>query len=80
LSPALKAKVFGLNAARLLDLDPAAQRCAIDASRLGQGRAVFAERHDAGEIIEVWPARAPLTRRQILAWLRQDPSATLAPF
>jgi hypothetical protein len=80
LTPALKAKVFGLNAARLLDLDPAAQRCAIDASRLGQGRAVFAERHDAGEIVEAWPARAPLTRRQILAWLRHDPTASLAPF
>jgi hypothetical protein len=80
LTPELKAKVFGLNAARLLQLDPLAQRCGVDASRLGEARTAFRALHDAGEIVEPWPARAPLTRRQMLTWLRTDRSATLAPF
>jgi uncharacterized protein len=80
LTPELKAKVFGLNAAELFDLDPEAERCAIDASSLAEARAAFASMHRSGEIAEPWPTRAPLTRRQVLTWLRRDPRATLAPF
>ena len=80
LTPAVKARIFGLNAAELLGLDVAQQRCALDASRLAQGRVAFRGLHAAGEIAEPWVARAPLTRRQVLSWLRTDPRATLAPF
>jgi hypothetical protein len=80
LTPALKAKVFGLNAAKLLSIDPAARRCAVDAGRLSQARATFGALHAAGDILEPWPVRAPLTRRQVLQWLRRDRAATLAPF
>jgi hypothetical protein len=79
LTPERKAKVFGLNAATLLDLDPAAQRCAVDADGLASGNVTFRALHAEGTITEPWPARAPLTRRQTLTWLR-DRGATLAPF
>jgi len=36
LTPELKAKIFGLNAARLYGIDPTATRCAIDGSQLAQ--------------------------------------------
>jgi predicted TIM-barrel fold metal-dependent hydrolase len=80
LTDEVKAKVFGLNAANLLHLDPAAQRCAVDASRLNAGKTAFTQLHEAGDITEPWPARAPLTRRETLAWLRRDPRATFDPF
>lgn len=80
LTPELKARVFGLNAADLLGLDPAASRCAIDASALAQARIAYGDLHRAGELREPWSARAPLTRRQVLTWLTTDPHATLNPF
>jgi len=80
LTPDRKAKVFGRNAARLFGLDIEAVRCAIDGSKLGQARVAFRDLHAHGEIAEPWRARAPLTRREVLTWLRTDRRATLNPF
>ena len=45
LTPELKAKVFGLNAARVFGVDPDAIRCAIDADGLAEARAELASYH-----------------------------------
>ena len=39
LTPAIKQKILGLNAARIYGIDPAAVRCTIDESKLGRARA-----------------------------------------
>jgi predicted TIM-barrel fold metal-dependent hydrolase len=70
LTPAIKQKVFGLNAAKLFGIDAAATRCGLDADGLAAARAeartaVF----DRG--ITPWSARGPVTRRDFLTWLGQ---------
>jgi hypothetical protein len=79
LTKELKDKIFGFNAANLLGLDPAAQRCAIEKDTLNANRGTFRAMHAAGEITEPWHARGPITRREVLGWLRNK-GATLAPF
>jgi uncharacterized protein len=69
LTPELKAKVFGLNAARVFGVDPDAVRCAIDADGLTEARARLAS-YAADGAIEPWQSRGPLTRRDVLTWLR----------
>lgn len=69
LTPELKAKVFGLNAARLFDVDPEALRCAVDADDLSTARAEMAALHLEGAV-EPWQARGPMTRREVLTWVR----------
>ena len=77
--PRSRRKIFGLNAASLLGLDPTAQLCAIETDPLTAGRGTFQQMHAAGEVTEPWRARGPITRREVLSWLRQ-PGSTLAPF
>jgi len=79
LTPALKAQVFGLNAAALLGLDPEATRCGLAGSGLTLARAEHDEQHRAGVVTEPWTARAPITRRQMLGWLGRG-AGSLAPF
>jgi hypothetical protein len=79
LTPAVKAKVFGLNAAKLLGLDAEAVHCGLDDTKLAQARIAYGHLHDEGVVREPWTARAPITRRQMLTWLR-SPGATVAPF
>jgi hypothetical protein len=69
LTPELKAKVFGLNAARVFGVDPDGVRCAIDADGLAEARARLAS-YRADGAIEPWQARGPLSRRDVLTWLR----------
>lgn len=69
LTPAVKAKVFGLNAARLFGIDPAATRCALDGDALAAARAEHASYVREGAIAEPWAPRGPATRREVLAWL-----------
>jgi predicted TIM-barrel fold metal-dependent hydrolase len=69
LTPELKARVLGLNAAKLFDLDPDATRCALDLDQITGARAEAAQlRHD-----DVLPAASrpngPTTRREMLRWL-----------
>lgn len=69
LTPELKAKVFGLNAARLFGLDPQAVRCGLDPAGLATARAELASLHREGAV-DPWQPRGPLTRREILTWVR----------
>lgn len=70
LTAELKAKVFGLNAARVFGVDPDAKRCAIDPDGLADARAELAAYARDG-MIEPWHARGPMTRREVLTWLRR---------
>jgi uncharacterized protein len=69
LTPELKAKIFGLNAARVFGVDPAAVRCAIDADGLGEARARLAS-YRADGVTQPWQPRGPMSRREVLTWLR----------
>jgi predicted TIM-barrel fold metal-dependent hydrolase len=77
LTPEIKQKIFGLNAAKLFGLDVAATRCAVDATALAAGPAAFRSLVDDGWVREPWRARAPLTRREMLGWLRTTPPSNL---
>ncbi len=70
LTPEVKAKVLGLNAAALFGVDVEATRCAIDADALATARQEVAARITDGSIDTPWLARGPVTRRETLAWLR----------
>jgi hypothetical protein len=76
LTPELKRKIFGINAAALFGVDPAALYCGIDAQKLDEAKAAYASYVDEGVVTEPWRARGPLTRREVLTWLRQ-PGARL---
>jgi predicted TIM-barrel fold metal-dependent hydrolase len=67
----LKRKVLGLNASRLFGLDPAAQRCTIDATTLEDART-------SGAVPISSTPRGPMTRREILTWLA-DPRTRTTP-
>ena len=71
LTPEIKAKVFGLNAARLYGIDPEAQRCAIQRDAIEEYRGVYRdmepETHEPR-----WAARSPITRRGMLQWFWQN--------
>jgi hypothetical protein len=73
LTDAVKAKIFGLNAARLFGLDPDALRCGFDADRLAQVRAEHGEMAQAGAIPAIWQPRGPVSRREVITWRRADP-------
>jgi hypothetical protein len=79
LTDEIKRKVFGLNAAELLDLDPAAERCVIDPVRLDQARAELSSLALAGGRDDPWRPRGPITRRELLGWLR-EPATTWQPW
>jgi predicted TIM-barrel fold metal-dependent hydrolase len=69
LTDAVKRKVFGLNAARLFDIDPEATRCALARDPLTDARPAALDLHDAGVLPAIWRPRGPTTRREMLAWL-----------
>lgn len=69
LTPELKRKVFGLNAANLLGLDLNADYCAPN-DPLAAAKPAATSRHDAGEI-EPWRPRGPITRREALETFRR---------
>jgi hypothetical protein len=74
LTAELKAKVFGLNAARLYGIDPEAQRCAIGAGDLERFRETYDELEpDTHELR--WAARKPTTRREMLRWFAANGGA-----
>jgi hypothetical protein len=69
LTPEVKAKVLGLNAAELFGIDVVATRCALDADGLAGARAEHAAMVRDGAIPTPWQPRGPMTRRDTLAWL-----------
>jgi hypothetical protein len=65
LTPELKAKVFGLNSARLYGIDAEAQRCAIARDEVERLRETLREMEpDTHE--QRWAPRGPVTRREML--------------
>ena len=74
LTPELKAKVFGLNAAGLYGIDADAQRCAIDRDEVERLRATLQnmqlDTHEAR-----WAARGRTSRRDMLLWFAQNGGA-----
>jgi predicted TIM-barrel fold metal-dependent hydrolase len=68
LTPERKAKIFGLNAAKLFGIDAAATRCAVDPSALEAART-------SGAVPIDWSPRGPITRRDLFTWLRTSPTA-----
>ena len=72
LSNVVKAKVLGLNAARLWGLDPHATRCALAADTLSRNRSLSRALAGAGELPAPWVPRGPVTRGQILHWLAHE--------
>jgi hypothetical protein len=76
LTPDLKRKIFGLNAAQLLGLDATATYCGLTGDPLAAARpAAQALADDA--LVTPWRARGPLTRREVLTWLRDGGSLTM---
>ncbi len=69
LTDEVKAKIFGLNAARLFGLDLEATRCALDGDALSAARAEHASMVVEGAIPTPWQSRGPLSRREVFAWL-----------
>jgi predicted TIM-barrel fold metal-dependent hydrolase len=69
LTPEVKAKVFGLNAANLFGIDADATRCALDADGLAVARDEARLMVSAGALPPPWQARGPLTRREMMRWL-----------
>jgi hypothetical protein len=76
LTPALKHKIFGLNATRLLGLDTTATYCGLTSDPLTAARpAAQALARDG--VVTPWRARGPLTRREVLTWLRDGGELTM---
>jgi hypothetical protein len=69
LTEAVKAKVFGLNAAHLFGLDAQATRCALHHDPLTAAQPEAAVRRLEGVLPSPWKPQGPTTRRQVLAWL-----------
>lgn len=76
LTPELKQKIFGLNAAQLLGLDATETYCGLTQDPLAAARpAVEVLARDG--LVTPWQARGPLTRREVLMWLRGGGSLTM---
>jgi uncharacterized protein len=69
LTDAVKRKVFGLNAARLFEVDPEATRCALASDPLVPARAEAQDLQNAGILPSAWRPNGPTTRREMLRWL-----------
>ncbi len=69
LTDQLKAAVFGLNAATLFNIDPAATRCGLATDPLTSNIQEAAQLRSDGALPSPWSAHGPTTRRQVLNWL-----------
>jgi hypothetical protein len=65
----IKGGMFGLNAASLFGIDPAAQRCGLTTDPLTANIEESAELRREGALPSAWAPRGPTTRREILSWL-----------
>jgi hypothetical protein len=70
LTPDLKAKVFGLNAALLYGVDAEAQRCALDVDELEDLRNAYRELDPRSHEL-VWAPRGPVSRRDVFRWFME---------
>jgi uncharacterized protein len=69
LTAEMKAGLFGLNAAKLFGVDPAATRCGLTQDPLSANISEAAALRDEGALPSAWSAHGPTTRRQVLDWL-----------
>jgi hypothetical protein len=79
LTDEVKAKIFGLNAARLFGIDPGATRCALSADGLDGARVEVRRLAATGALPVPWQPRGPITRREVLGWL-SSPSTRWTPW
>jgi uncharacterized protein len=79
LTDELKRKVFGLNAATLFGVDPAATRCALESDPLTTAKGDAADMRYEGALDSPWTARGPMTRREMFTWLG-SPSTRWSPY
>ena len=79
LTDQVKAKILGLNAARLFGLDVDETRCALDADGLEASRGEFRAMSAGGALPAPWQPRGPITRRGMLTWLAR-PETRWAPW
>ena len=79
LTPALKERVLGLNAAALFGLDPKATRCALASDPFPDARMTAAQLRDDGALPAATRANGPTTRREMLQWLA-SPATNWTPF
>ncbi|MEO8697477.1 MAG: amidohydrolase family protein, partial [Acidimicrobiales bacterium] len=70
LTDTIKRKIFGLNAAKLFDVDVNATRCALDTDKLATSKLEFASLVDTQRLTAQWQPRGPLSRRDVLAFVR----------
>ncbi len=75
LTDEVKRKVLGLNAASLFGLDPEATRCALAQDPLAHSAPAAAELRGEGWLPSGWTANAPVSRRDMLRWLANSPTA-----
>jgi len=69
LTAGVKAKILGLNAARLFGIDAHATRCALASDPLTLARPAAAQLGADGVLASGTRANGPVTRRDMLAWL-----------
>lgn len=69
LTPALKKRLFGLNAADLFGVDPEAVYCGLPASSIATARAEASSLRLEGALPSPWTSRGPVTRREMLKYL-----------
>ncbi|HLN04866.1 MAG TPA: amidohydrolase family protein [Acidimicrobiales bacterium] len=69
LTARVKQEIFGLNAARLLGVDPSAMRCGLTSDPLTTGAPEAAALQRDNALPSPWTPRGPVTRRQVLGWL-----------
>jgi uncharacterized protein len=79
LTDELRRKVFGLNAATLFGIDPAATRCAFESDPLTSSQGDAAGLRDEGALESPWLARGPMSRREIFQWLA-SPATHWSPY
>jgi hypothetical protein len=65
----VKARLFGLNAAALFGVDPAATRCGLTVDPLKASVDEAAELRAEGALPSPWTPHGPTTRREVLNWL-----------
>jgi len=74
LTDAVKRQVFGLNAAALFRVDPTTTRCGLTVDPLTSHQPLVAQLSSAGILRSPWQPNGPITRREVLGWLRHLPA------
>ncbi len=69
LTDAVKARVFGINAAKLFGIDATATRCALASDPLADARQSAAHLRADGRLPSPTRPNGPVTRREMLEWL-----------